>query len=176
MHILHQSFLTFPKYSKQKFLTKFQFKFLSLPPRGRGYKKMRSLKNHSESLSCKIWILEHTKISLNPKDEPSTSKIERVTGFFVSQVKSKSRIGQFFKSQKRKKKIWDLKIWQNCDFALTQLTKISVTRSIFEVEGSSFGFRLIFVCSKIHILQLKLSEWFFNDLIFYTPLPNGGGF
>ena len=32
MHILHQSFLTFSKYSKQKILTKFQFKFLSLPP------------------------------------------------------------------------------------------------------------------------------------------------
>ena len=36
MHILHQSFLTFPKYQKQKFWTKFEFEFLTLPPAGRG--------------------------------------------------------------------------------------------------------------------------------------------
>ena len=71
-------------------------------------------------------------------------------------------------------RFWDLKNWPIWDFDLTWLTKNPVTRSIFEVEGSSFGFSLIFVCSKIHILQLKLSEWFFNDLIFYTPLPRGG--
>ena len=51
---------------------------------------MRSLKNWSESLSCKIWILEHTKIRINPKDEPPTSKIERVTGVLVSQAVTKS--------------------------------------------------------------------------------------
>ena len=43
---------------------------------------------------------------------------------------------------------WDLKIWQNWDFASTPVTKIHVTRSIFEIEGSSFGLRLIFVFSK----------------------------
>ena len=59
---------------------------------------MRSLKNWSES-SCKIWILEHKKIKLNSKDEPSTSKIERVTGFFVSRLEAKSQFCQFFKSQ-----------------------------------------------------------------------------
>ena len=67
-----------------------------------------------------------------------------------------------------------MKNWPIRDFDLTWLTKNPVTHSIFEVEGSSFGFRLIFVCSKIHILQLKLSEWFFNDLIFLYPLPRGG--
>ena len=67
----------------------------------------------------------------------------------------------------------DLNNLQNWDFTLTWHTKNPVTRSIFEVEGSSFGFSLIFVCSKIHILQLNVSDWFFNYLIFYTPLPKG---
>ena len=71
-------------------------------------------------------------------------------------------------------RFWDLKIWQHWDFASAPVTKIHVTRSIFEIEGSSFGFSLIFVCSKNHILQLKVSDRFFNDLIFYTPLPKGG--
>ena len=45
----------------------------------------------------------------------------------------------------------------------------------FEVEGSSFGFSLIFVCSKIYTLQLKLSDWFFNDLILIPASPGGLG-
>ena len=60
---------------------------------------MRSLKNQSESISCKIWFLEHTKIRLNPKDEPSISKIERVMAIFVSQGEAKSQFRQIFKSQ-----------------------------------------------------------------------------
>ena len=60
---------------------------------------MRSLKNRSETLSCKIWFLERTKISLNPKDEPSISKIERVTWIFVTGAEAKSRCCQIFKSQ-----------------------------------------------------------------------------
>ena len=71
-------------------------------------------------------------------------------------------------------RFWDLKIWRNWDFASPWLTKIAITRSILEIEGSSFGFSLIFVCSKNHILQLKLSNGFLNDPIFYTPLPRGG--
>ena len=71
-------------------------------------------------------------------------------------------------------RFWDLKIWQHWDFASAPVTKIHVTRSMFEIEGSSFGFSLIFVCSKNHILQLKVSDRFFNDLIFYIPLPKGG--
>ena len=63
-------------------------------------------------------------------------------------------------------KFLDLKISQNRDFASTGLTKTPVTPSIFEIKGSYFGFSLIFVCSKIHILQLKLSDQYFNDLIF----------
>ena len=61
-------------------------------------------------------------------------------------------------------RFWDLKISQNWKFALTGLTNISITRSIFDIEGSSFRFDLIFVCLKIHILQLKLSDQIFNDL------------
>ena len=60
---------------------------------------MRSLKNWSETLSWKIWFLDHTKIRLNSKDEPSISKIERVTAVFVSQVVTKSQIQKMFKSQ-----------------------------------------------------------------------------
>ena len=66
-------------------------------------------------------------------------------------------------------RFWNLKIWQDWDFATTPVTKIHVTRSIFEIEGSSFGFSLIFVCSQTPILNLKVS-----DLIFHTPLPKGG--
>ena len=60
---------------------------------------MRSLKNRSETLSCKIWFLEHTKIRLNPKDEPPISKIERVTWIFVTGAEAKSQCCLIFKSQ-----------------------------------------------------------------------------
>ena len=43
-----------------------------------------------------MWIFEHIKIRLNPKDKPSISKIERVTG---SPVKAKSQVCEIFKSQ-----------------------------------------------------------------------------
>ena len=59
-------------------------------------------------------------------------------------------------------------------FVIPWPTKIAVTCSIFDIEGSFFGFSLIFVCSKDPFLQLKVSDQFFNDLIFYTPLPKGG--
>ena len=39
----------------------------------------------------------------------------------------------------------DLKILRIWDFAMTWLMKIPVTRSIFEIEGSSFGLFLIFI-------------------------------
>ena len=41
-------------------------------------------------------------------------------------------------------------------------------------RGLIFWFSLIFVDSKNHILKLIVSVRFLNDLIFYTPLPNGG--
>ena len=44
-----------------------------------------------------------------------------------------------------------LKIWRNWDFALGWLTKIPVTRSIFEIWDSSFGFFLIFMFVRNHI-------------------------
>ena len=46
---------------------------------------------------------------------------------------------------------WDLKIFCIWDFVKTWLTKTAVTRSIFEIEGSYFGFFLIFMCLRNHI-------------------------
>ena len=81
---------------------------------------------------------------------------------------------KFGKNLKNWVRFWNVKIWQHWYFASTPVTKIHVNRSTFKIEGPSFGFSLIFVCSKNHILQLKVSDRFFNDLIFYTPLPKGG--
>ena len=47
---------------------------------------------------------------------------------------------------KKSVRFWDLKIFWIWDFATSWLTKTAVTRSIFEIEGSSFGFFLIFMC------------------------------
>ena len=54
----------------------------------------------NECIEKLVWELKlqkmnsrYTKIRINHKDEPSTSKIEWDTGFFVSQVEAKS---QFF--------------------------------------------------------------------------------
>ena len=66
-------------------------------------------------------------------------------------------------------RFWDLKIWQKWNFASSGLTKILVTRSIFVIECSSFGFSLIFVCSKIYILQLAVLLTSF----LYPPLKRG---
>ena len=60
---------------------------------------MRSFKYWSESLSCKIWSFEQTKIRLNPKYEPSLSNIERFTRIFVSPVEAKFQFCEIFKSQ-----------------------------------------------------------------------------
>ena len=48
-------------------------------------------------------------------------------------------------------RFWNLKILWIWNFAMTWLTKMAVTRSIFEKEGSYFGFVLIFLCLKNHI-------------------------
>ena len=85
MHKLHQSVLTFPKYWKQKFW--------------RGVKKLRKLKIGSESLSCKIWILNTQKIRLDQNHKPSIPKIERVREFFVITVEVKSQYCAILKSQ-----------------------------------------------------------------------------
>ena len=45
-------------------------------------------------------------------------------------------------------------------FCPTRRTKIPITSSIFKIQGSSFGFILIFIN---------------NDLLFYTPLHEGVG-
>ena len=60
----------------------------------------------------------------------------------------------------------DLKIWRNWDFALGWLTKIPVTRSIFEIRDSSFGIFLIFMFVRNHILQLRLYDQFSNFSFF----------
>ena len=49
---------------------------------------MRSLKNWSETLSCKIWFLDLIIIRINLGDEPSIRKIEGVTWNFVNQVET----------------------------------------------------------------------------------------
>ena len=46
------------------------------------------------------------------------------------------------------------------------------TRSLLKTEGSSFGLSHIFLGLKVHVWQLKLSDQFFNDLIFCLP-PRG---
>ena len=60
----------------------------------------------------------------------------------------------------------DLKIWWNWDFASAWLKKISITRSIFEIRGSSFGFSLIFMPATNHILWLKALKSISKFLIF----------
>ena len=50
----------------------------------------------------------------------------------------------------------DLKIWWNWDFASAWLRKIRVTRSFFEIKGSSSGFSLIFTLATNCILRLRL--------------------
>ena len=55
MHSFNQSFLTFPKYQKQNFWTKFEFKLSTLPH------FWKSLRNWSESFSCKIYELLNTQ-------------------------------------------------------------------------------------------------------------------
>ena len=55
----------------------------------------------------------------------------------------------------------DFEIWKSClieIFASGCNTKSIITRSIFKIEGSSFGFSLIFMGFKNHVLQLRLSD------------------
>ena len=61
---------------------------------------------------------------------------------------------------------WHLKIWRQWDFVIPWPTKIVVTRSIFEIEGSSFGFSHLFVCSTNAILQLRLYDQFLKKSFF----------
>ena len=72
---------------------------------------------------------------------------------------------------------WHLKIWRQWDFVIPWPTKIAVTRLIFEIEGSSFGFIFVcstnatlqlrlFVCSTIATLQLRLYDQFLKKSFF----------
>ena len=61
---------------------------------------------------------------------------------------------------------WHLKIWRQWDFVIPWPTKIAVTRSIFEIEGSNFGFSPLFVCSTNAILQLRLYDQFLKKSFF----------
>ena len=51
--------------------------------------------------------------------------------------------------------------FEKFEFLRFWLTEIAITRSSFEIESSSFGFSLNFMCFKIYVLQLL------NDLNFY---------
>ena len=55
------------------------------------------------------------------------------------------------------------------------LTHKKSHNSILKIESSSFGFSLIYICLKNHVLQCKLSDQVFYDPIFYTPLLQGVG-
>ena len=61
---------------------------------------------------------------------------------------------------------WHLKIWRQWDFVIPWPTKIAVTHSIFEIEGSSFGFSHLFVCSTNAILQVRLYDQFLKKTFF----------
>ena len=61
---------------------------------------------------------------------------------------------------------WHLKIGSKWDFVIPWPTKIGVTRSIFEIEGSNFGFSPLFVCSTNAILQLRLYDQFLKKSFF----------
>ena len=56
---------------------------------------------------------------------------------------------------RKKNRYKSQKVSEIWDFASIWLTKMVITRSIFEIQGSFFGFSLIFMCVIIHILQLS---------------------
>ena len=51
-------------------------------------------------------------------------------------------------------RFWDFKIWQKWDFAPHCCTKIAITLSIYEIQGSSFGCIPLFECLKILFCNL----------------------
>ena len=69
----------------------------------------------------------------------------------------------------------DLKILWIWDFLTTWLTKMAITRSIFEIEGSSFGLFLIFMCLRNHISLHRLYNQFSDYLVFLVPPRRGVG-
>ena len=85
----------------------------------------------------------------------------------------------YLKNSSRYRDLKNLSFW---DFVLPRLTEIAKTRSIFEIESSSFKFSLSFTCFKIHVWELTFYDQFCNDLNFYTlclcaiinPLQGGG--
>ena len=70
---------------------------------------------------------------------------------------------------------WHLKIGSKWDFVIPWPTKIAVTRSIFEIEGSNFGFSPLFVCSTNAILQLRFNDEFKKKKKISTPSEGGWG-
>ena len=122
---------------RKKFQTTFSvtFKLLTLPVRGSrvcGYEGAKSapLRNQWRS---RVRSLPYLRIELTWKKlDPNIKKTY-----------------QYFE------------IWKSClieIFASGCVTKSTITRSIFKIEGSSFGFSLIFMGFTNHVLQLRLSE------------------
>ena len=62
---------------------------------------------------------------------------------------------------------WHLKIGSKWDYVIPWPMKIAVTRSIFEIEVSNFGFSSLFVCSTNAILQLRLYDQFLKKSFFF---------
>ena len=81
----------------------------------------------NEVIEKLVGELQMQKKRLNPKDEPSTSKIERVTWIFVTGAEAKSQCCWFLKSQnltqKRIFKEFDGKKFKN-DLEKTNLDEI----------------------------------------------------
>ena len=77
---------------------------------------------------------------------------------------------------KKSVRFWDLKILWIWDFATPWLTKMTATRLIFEIEGSYFGFFIIFMCLKKIIFSNLVSMTNFQIFsFFYYPPQRGVG-
>ena len=57
-------------------------------------------------------------------------------------------LGPYLNNSARYRDLKNLSFW---DFVLPWLTEIAITRSIFEIQGSYFGFIPLFMCSINHV-------------------------
>ena len=68
----------------------------------------------------------------------------------------------------------DFEISKFWDFASIWLTEIAITDWVFDIESSSIACILIFMCSKIHGLQLRLYDQISNYLLFQGSKEDWG--
>ena len=79
------------------------------------------------------------------------------------------RVG-FWQYLKNSTWYWDLKVLRWRDFVLPWPTKISVTRSIFELQGSSLGFCPLFICS---LKGLSAENFYWLKICPFPPWSRG---